>query len=107
MNDDIDIACDELAARLEANEELFLIDVRQAWETQLASIDGSTLITLQTIPARVMEIPRDREVVTYCHHGMRSLQAALFLRQQGIRARSLEGGIDRWSITVSPNTPRY
>jgi adenylyltransferase/sulfurtransferase len=107
MSDDIEISCDELAARIKEGEELFLLDVRQAWEHQLARLDGSTLISLQTIPARVMEIPRDREVVTYCHHGMRSLQAARFLRQQGIRARSLRGGIDHWSIAIDPTTPRY
>lgn len=107
MNDDLEITCDELVARIEAGDAPFLLDVRQAWEHALARIDGSTLITLQTIPARVMEIPRDREVVAYCHHGMRSLQAARFLRQQGIRARSLRGGIDHWSLSVDPKTPRY
>jgi rhodanese-related sulfurtransferase len=54
-----------------------------------------------------MEIPRDRDVIVYCHHGARSLQAARFLRQRGIDARSLKGGLDRWSLTVDPNTPRY
>jgi rhodanese-related sulfurtransferase len=78
-----------------------------AWENDLARIDGSSLITLQTIPARLMEIPKDREVIVYCHHGVRSLQAARFLRQHGIGARSLRGGIDQWSIAVNPNIPRY
>lgn len=107
MTDDLEIRCEELAARLEAGDALFLLDVRQAWENQLARIDGSTLIAMQTLPARVMEIPRDRDVVAYCHHGMRSLMAARFLRQEGIRARSLKGGIDHWSIAVDPTTPRY
>lgn len=107
MNDQIEISCDELATRIGAGDDIYLLDVRLAWENELARIDGGTLITLQTIPANVMEIPRDREVVVYCHHGGRSLQAAHFLRQQGIGARSLRGGIDQWSIVVNPKIPRY
>jgi adenylyltransferase/sulfurtransferase len=107
MNGEIEIDCDELAARRASGDDIFLLDVRQAWESEIARIEGSTLITLQTLQARVMEVPRDREVVTYCHHGMRSLTAARFLLQQGIRARSLRGGIDQWSISVDPNTTRY
>ncbi|MFA6956585.1 MAG: rhodanese-like domain-containing protein [Thermoanaerobaculia bacterium] len=107
MIDEIEISCDELATRITAGEDIYLLDVRLAQENELARIERSTLITMQTIPARLMEIPRDREVIVYCHHGARSLQAALFLRQHGIGARSLRGGIDHWSITVNPNIPRY
>ena len=107
MTDDIEMQCSELSTRLRAGDDIFLLDVRQPWECSLARIDGSVMITLQTLPARLMEIPRDREVVAYCHHGMRSLMAAQFLRQEGIRARSLTGGIDHWSIAVDSTTPRY
>lgn len=107
MNDAIEIGCDELARRIEAGEEIFLLDVRQLWEHQLAQLEGSTLIALHTLPARVMEIPRDRDVIVYCHHGVRSLQAAQFLRQHGVGARSLRGGIDHWSVAVNPQIPRY
>lgn len=107
MNDDIEIRCEDLASRLAAEDDIFLLDVRQAWESELARIDGGTLITLQNLQAQLMEIPRDREVVAYCHHGMRSLVAAKLLRQEGFRARSLKGGIDHWSIVVDPTTPRY
>jgi adenylyltransferase/sulfurtransferase len=107
MNDDIEIRCEDLAARLASEDDLVLLDVRQAWESDWARIDGGTLITLQTLQARLVEIPRDREMVAYCHHGMRSLMAAKFLRQEGFRARSLKAGIDHWSIVVDPTTPRY
>lgn len=107
MNDQIEISIEELATRMGAGEEIYLLDVRQVWERELARIDESTLIALQTLPARLMEIPREREVIVYCHHGVRSLQAANFLRQHGIGARSLRGGIDQWSIVVNPTIPRY
>jgi len=107
MNDQIEISSDELATRIGAGEDIYLLDVRMAWENELARIDGSMLMTMQTIPARVMEMPKDREVIVYCHHGVRSLQVAHFLRQHGIGARSLRGGIDHWSIAVNPKIPRY
>ena len=107
MSDAMEIGCDELARRIDAGEEMFLLDVRQPWEHELARIDGSALIALHTLAARFMEIPRDREVIVYCHHGVRSLQAARFLRQHGVGARSLRGGIDHWSIAVNPQIPRY
>lgn len=107
MNDDLEIGCEELSSRLAADDDIFLLDVRQVWESELARIHGSTLIALHTLQARVMEIPCGREVVAYCHHGMRSLVAAKYLRQEGFRARSLKGGIDHWSIAVDPTTPRY
>ena len=57
---------------------------------------------------RLEEIDRDRPLVVYCHHGIRSLHAALALRSRGYtQARSLRGGIDRWSAEIDPAMPRY
>jgi rhodanese-related sulfurtransferase len=59
--------------------------------------------------AEKLDIPEDAEVVTLCHHGVRSLKAALFLRERGIApgAKSIAGGIDLWSIAVDSGVPRY
>ncbi|MEZ5332258.1 MAG: molybdopterin-synthase adenylyltransferase MoeB [Thermoanaerobaculia bacterium] len=80
MTEELPLAIDvaELARRREAAEELVLIDVRTPMESSLARIEGGTLIPLQELASRADEIPADREVVLYCHHGPRSDRAALF-----------------------------
>lgn len=105
----MEIDSTELERLLESGEKVLLVDVRQPWEHEIARLSGSTLIPLPEFPARAGEIqpaPGQR-VVCYCHHGLRSLQAAQFLRAAGIDALSLRGGIDAWSQIVDPKTPRY
>jgi rhodanese-related sulfurtransferase len=85
-----------------------LLDVREPWEYDKARIQGSTLIPLREIPARIAEVDEDREVVAFCHHGGRSLQVAMFLEKQGRKhVHNLVGGIDAWSRTVDPAVPVY
>ncbi len=98
----------ELKEKLERQEPLVLIDVREPWENSLARIEGSVLIPLGELPNRVNELDRDTLTVLYCHHGVRSLEAAYFLRLAGLQdPRSLTTGIDGWSQTVDPSIPRY
>lgn len=97
----------ELAERLRDGAPPYLLDVREPAENAVARIEGSRLIPLRSLPAMVTEIPRDREVVVYCHHGSRSARAVDFLRAQGVPARNLTGGIDRWSVEVDPSVRRY
>jgi adenylyltransferase/sulfurtransferase len=86
----------------------FLLDVREPFEAQIASVAGATLIPMRAVPARLGEIPRDRDVVVMCHHGMRSRAVADLLRAQGYtRIANLSGGIDRWSQDVDPAVPTY
>jgi adenylyltransferase/sulfurtransferase len=102
-----EILVTELADRVEDGEDVQLVDVRQPWEAELASLPGSLLIPLRQLPDRLGELDRARPVITYCHVGQRSADAAAFLRQEGFRARSLAGGIDAWSRVVDPEVPRY
>ncbi len=96
---------DLLAAK---KDEVFLLDVREPHEWAIAHIAGATLVPLRTIPARVQDIPRDRTIVVYCHHGMRSRMAGEFLVDQGFGdVINLAGGIDAWSAAVDPSLPRY
>jgi adenylyltransferase/sulfurtransferase len=100
----------ELAQRLEAKKPVFLIDVREPWEHEIAALPGSKLIPLSQLQARVDEItpPPDAAVVVYCHHGIRSLSAAALLEHLGVTpAYSLAGGIDAWSVAIDPKMPRY
>jgi rhodanese-related sulfurtransferase len=106
--DDIQIAPQELKQRLDKSEQLLIVDVREPWETQLGVITGAKLIPLNTIPANMEIFANAEEVIIYCHHGMRSLNAATWLRSQGVDgARSLTGGIERWSTEIDPKVPRY
>ena len=97
----------ELQQLLTADNPPSLIDVREEGEAAICSIDGSTLIPMNTLPQRLQELPRDRAVVLYCHSGMRSLMAGQWLSQQGFDALSLAGGIDRWAIEIEPDMARY
>jgi rhodanese-related sulfurtransferase len=63
---------------------------------------------MSTVPARQLELPRDRPIVVQCHHGSRSAMVADYLRASGFdRVINLTGGIDRWSTEVDPSVPRY
>ena len=103
-----DIAPAALARRFAQSADIDLIDVREPYEWQLARIEGARLIPLRTLPAALSTLARDREIVVYCHHGMRSAAAAELLRRSGFtRVRNLAGGIDRWSAEVDAAVPRY
>lgn len=85
-----------------------LVDVREPLEWAIGRIEGARHIPLGSLAARLEELPRDRDVVLYCHHGVRSLRALEFLRSAGFpRTRSLAGGIDAWSREVDPAVSRY
>jgi rhodanese-related sulfurtransferase len=86
-----------------------LLDVRESWEYQTASLPNSLLMPMGEVPSRAhTELDPDAPIVVMCHHGARSLNVAMWLRDQGFtHAQSLAGGIDAWSRTVDPNIPRY
>lgn len=106
--DDVQIDGEELNAALQAGQDVQILDVREGWEYTLARLAGALWIPLAELEGRINELDRDRPLVVYCHHGIRSLHAVLALRSRGFEtARSLRGGIDRWSLAIDPNTPRY
>ena len=102
-----EIAPRELAGLRARGEAPFVLDVREAHEHAYASIEGSELIPLGALHRAIDRVPRDRDVVVYCHHGIRSAHAVQLLRGAGVRARNLSGGIDRWSTEVDPSVRRY
>jgi len=106
--DNLEITPADVKERLQQGEKLVLIDVREPWEYALCRIEGAKHVPLGTLAASLEALPDVDEVICYCHHGMRSLDAAAWLRFQGIeRAKSLAGGIERWSIEIDPKVPRY
>jgi rhodanese-related sulfurtransferase len=86
-----------------------LLDVREPWEFQTASLPNSVLIPMGDIPSRAhAELDPDAPIVVLCHHGARSLSVTMWLRNQGFEhAQSLAGGIDAWSRSIDPTIPRY
>ncbi len=85
-----------------------LVDVREPWEHAQCRIEGSVLMPMQSVPARVAELPRDRDLVLVCHHGNRSQRVAQWLEQSGFANLSnLRGGVEAWSLEVDPALPRY
>jgi adenylyltransferase/sulfurtransferase len=98
----------ELASELAGNGPPMLVDVRESWEFDLASVAGSRPIPLSELPERLAELPASASLVTICHKGVRSEQAAALLRRAGFaKVRSLLGGIDAWAQDVEREMPRY
>jgi rhodanese-related sulfurtransferase len=112
MTDDlmanIEITPRETKELLAREKEVLFLDVREPWEYDTAHIDGSVLIPMREIPANLQRIENSEQIVVFCHHGMRSLDVAAWLRTQGVEVvRSMAGGIDRWSTEIDPTVPRY
>jgi rhodanese-related sulfurtransferase len=99
----------ELATLLKEDPKgVILLDVREDDERATALIRPSLHVPMNTVPDRLAEIPRDRRVVVYCHHGGRSYAVAGYLETEGFeRVTNLTGGIDEWSRVVDPSIPRY
>ena len=107
---ELEIKPRDLAAQLKAHpSDTILLDVREPWEFATAQIQGSKSIPMGEIPARAFqELNPDSHIVTICHAGVRSLNVALWLRNQGFeQVQSLSGGIDGWSREVDASVPRY
>lgn len=106
----LEIDCAGVKAKLDAAEEFLLLDCREQDEHDTVKIPESTLVPMSEIQERVDELEphRQKEVVVYCHHGARSLQVAIWLKQQGFgNVRSMSGGIDEWAQTIAPGMTRY
>ena len=85
-----------------------LLDVREPWEFQVCHLPDSRHIPMALIPTRCEELDPGDEIVVICHHGGRSMQAALFLEHQGHSSViNLTGGVNAWADEVDPNFPRY
>ena len=105
---DYEISPTETAELLRENK-IKLIDVREPWEFEAARIGGSVLMPMGDVPARAhQELDPDERLVVLCHHGMRSMNVTVWLRNQGFeQVQSLRGGIEAWSSEVDPAVGRY
>jgi rhodanese-related sulfurtransferase len=106
---DYEISPEEVKAKLDQKGDFTLLDVREPWEIETARIDGAKLIPMGDVPSRAhQELDPDEHIIVVCHHGVRSMNVAVWLRQQGFeKAQSMRGGIDAWSRQVDRKVPMY
>jgi rhodanese-related sulfurtransferase len=103
-----EISVSELKDRRARGEQPLVIDVREDWEVQLASIPDVVHLPMSQLPARLSELSRDTETIVMCHAGGRSLRVAHFLAGQGFtNVANLTGGISAWSAEVDATVPQY
>lgn len=106
----LEIDCAGVKAKLDAGGEFLLLDCREKIEFDHVRIEGATLLPMSELTQRLDELRphKEREIVVHCHHGVRSLQVTLWLRQQGFAdVKSMAGGIDHWAQTIDPGMKRY
>ena len=104
----LEVTVEEARRLLSGPTPPLLIDVREPDEYAVCRIAGSRLIPMNSLSARLSEIPQDELVLVQCHHGGRSMRVTQFLRAKGYaRVSNLQGGIDAWSLKIDPKVPRY
>ncbi|HEX4032383.1 MAG TPA: molybdopterin-synthase adenylyltransferase MoeB [Terracidiphilus sp.] len=97
----------DLKRRIDAGEDLFILDVREPFEYQIANI-GGRLIPQNDVAQRLAEIDRGREIIVQCKTGRRSQRIAEFLKESGYpQVVNLAGGIAAWSDEIDPSVPKY
>jgi rhodanese-related sulfurtransferase len=97
------------AAELLRSGNVRMVDVREPWELSTANIAGALAMPMGEVPARAhQELDPEERVIVVCHHGVRSMNVTVWLRNQGFeQAQSMRGGIDAWSAEVDAGVPRY
>jgi adenylyltransferase/sulfurtransferase len=104
---ELEATVDDLKERLD-NKDVFLLDVREPREWDIARIEGATLIPLGELPKRMNELPKDSDIIVQCKSGVRSAKAVNLLRENGFnRVQNLQGGILEWIARIDPSLHRY
>jgi rhodanese-related sulfurtransferase len=106
---DYEISPQEVKAKLDRGDSFTLLDVREPWEFETAKIDVAKLMPMGDVPSRAhQELDPEEPIVVVCHHGVRSMNVTVWLRQQGFeQAQSMRGGMEAWSRQVDPKVPMY
>lgn len=91
-----------------ADDQPFLLDVREPFEVKICAIPNSVNIPLAQLPRELPQLPQDKEIILICHHGNRSQRAGMYLRSNGYENLiNLVGGIDAWACDIATDMPRY
>ena len=105
----LEVSVEDVKARIDAGENLLLLDVRQLEEYEVCHMDNTVLLPMGMVDRNLSRL-KDREeaIIVICHHGIRSLNVAAWLRDSGVlRVQSMAGGVDAWSLRIDPRMPRY
>jgi rhodanese-related sulfurtransferase len=103
-----EITPQELKELLQEKNDIILLDVRQTNEYEICHIRGSTSMPFETIPHEIDQFSYDDNIITICHHGVRSLNACMQLKKMGYKnVRSLKGGLEDWAQICDPTMKRY
>lgn len=102
-----EISPDEVKRMLDAGEPVRILDVRNPEEHAIGHIAGATLMPMNDVPARLRELDDGRPIVVHCKMGGRASQVTAFLRQHGLPARNMTGGILAWAERIDPRMPTY
>ncbi len=110
----LEISCHEVKKRLASDKKPLLIDCREPSEHAIVNLSEARLVPMQQIPSSLDKLKSAAEenasndLIVYCHHGMRSAQTAMWLRENGFpQAQSMAGGIEAWALEIDPTIARY
>lgn len=104
----VEITVQELYNLQRSDQLYILLDVREADERDICNLQKSFHIPLGRLPLMCEDLPLDKLIVVYCHHGVRSLTACQMLQIKGFtKLRSLKGGIDAWAQDIDKSMKRY
>ncbi len=102
------ITPEQLKKKIDNDTPIVLLDVREAWEYEICHIDGSINIAMAQIPTTPLETIIREPTVVVCHHGIRSMQVAQYLENEGFKhIMNLAGGIDAWATSIDKAMPTY
>ena len=105
---DLQLSVQEVAARLNTQPPPRLLDTREQAEFDIVHLPGSVLVTQDVVDDLLQNGDRNAEIICVCHHGIRSLNAVRFLRQQGFtNCRSMRGGLEAWALEIDNSLRRY
>lgn len=106
----LEITVEDVKAKLDGGEPLHLLDVREAQELSICSLEGAEHIPMMSLFLGLKKTAADQEaeLIVICHHGIRSLEAAQFLQMQGFKnVKSMSGGVEAWATSIDPKMARY
>ncbi|MFB6347009.1 MAG: rhodanese-like domain-containing protein [bacterium] len=106
---ELELTAESVRDRLENDESLTLLDIRKPREREVATLSNDVWIPMEEVPENLDSIAeKDRPLIIYCHHGMRSMKVTQYLREEGLDdVYSLAGGIDYWARKIDPEMNRY
>ena len=101
------ITVQELQTLMNNNEQITLVDVREKGERAMASIEGSIHVPMMAIPHQLKQFNKEKPVYLFCHSGVRSAQACLYLEKEGFDSVNIIGGIHAWSTEIDSSVQIY